>query len=276
MKWVEKIEKATIRLAAPALSILVAISGFILGFDFSKLRMKYPSWPGVFDILEHHSWFWVLFVTALLLGFANIFLSLMSPTRENLKEELESQSQKFEAITDHVQFCLEGFLWEQAKKIGFDSSGVSRISLYLHEPTHGRFFCLARRSHNSRLEQKGRSFFKDTEGCIAFGWERDWHFDNKFPDDLDENVDYQKEKYGLGKAEHKKLTMNPRLMAVKKVIDKSDRPVAVIVIESTKRQAFEEDTLRELMHEAALNCSILLTTWKDYLPNPNLAQSEGL
>ena len=97
-----------------------------------------------------------------------------------MQSALIKQKTEIEAITDHVVFCLEGFIWEQAKRAGFSVSGVSRISLYVHEPAKSRFFCLVRKSYNTKLEKKGRTFFADHEGCIAKAWEQDWHFDNDF------------------------------------------------------------------------------------------------
>ena len=193
-----------------------------------------------------------------------------------MKSALIKQKAEIEAITDHVVFCVEGFIWEQAKRAGFSVSGVSRISLYVHEPAKSRFFCLVRKSYNTKLEKKGRTFFADHEGCIAKAWEQDWHFDNDFPENESDNVAYHKSEYRILKKTFDKLTMRPKLIAVKKVVDKNDRPIALIVVESTKSNAFVEADLKSALTIAATGCATLLMAWKDHLPTPSVAQDGGL
>lgn len=206
----------------------------------------------------------------------NLFLAFTSPSRFSMQSALIKQKTEIEAITDHVVFCLEGFIWEQAKRAGFSVSGVSRISLYVHEPAKSRFFCLVRKSYNTKLEKIRRTFFADHEGCIAKAWEQDWHFDNDFPEDNSANAAYHKSEYGISKKTFNQLTMRPKLIAVKKVVDKNDRPIALIVVESTKSNAFVEADLKSALTIAATGCATLLMAWKDHLPTPSVAQDEGL
>lgn len=276
MSAIEVTEKFVVRFVAPALALVAAVSGFILTFDFQELRGQYPNWPGFFNLLEHYWMFWVFIFASIFLFFSNLFLAKISPTREELRSALHDKGEELEKITDHVSFCLEGFIWEQAKRVGFEEHGVSRISLYLHEPERSRFFLLVRKSHNYELQKKGRTFFDDDKGCIALAWQRDWHFDNDFPDDRDKAADYHKEKYKIDKKIFAGLTMKPRLLAAKRVVDKDDRPLALIVIESEKSDAFEEKQLRGAMVEAAKDCANLLIAWANHLPAPSLAQDEGL
>ena len=68
--------------------------------------------------------------------------------------------------------------------------------------------------------------------------------------------------------------MRPKLIAVKKVVDKNDRPIALIVVESTKSNAFVEADLKSALTTAATDCATLLMVWKDHLPTPSVAQDE--
>ena len=204
------------------------------------------------------------------------FLAFTSSLRFSMKSALIKQKAEIEAITDCVVFCVEGFIWEQAKRAGFSVSGVSRISLYVHEPAESRFFCLVRRSHNTKLEKKGRTFFADHEGCIAKAWEQDWHFDNCFPENESDNAAYHKSEYGISRKTFNQFAMTSKLIAVKKVVDKNDRPIALIVVESTKSNAFVEANLKSALTIAATDCANLLMVWKDHLPTPSAAQDEGL
>ena len=137
-------------------------------------------------------------------------------------------------------------------------------------------FCLVRKSYNTKLEKKGRTFFADHEGCIAKAWEQDWHFDHGFPENESDNVAYHKSEYGILKKTFNQLTMRSKLIAVKKVVDKNDRPIALIVVESTKSNAFVEANLKSALTIAATDCANLLMVWKDHLPTPSAAQDEGL
>ena len=72
------------------------------------------------------------------------------------------------------------------------------------------------------------------------------------------------------------LTMTSKLIAVKKVVDKNDRPIALIVVESTKSNAFVEADLKSALTITATGCATLLMAWKDHLPTPSVAQDEDL
>ena len=126
------------------------------------------------------------------------------------------------------------------------------------------------------MEKKGRTFFADHEGCIAKAWEQDWHFDNGFPEVDSANAAYHKSKYGISKGTFNQLTMTSKLIAVKKVVDKNDRPIALIVVASTKSNVFVEADLKSALTIAATGCATLLMAWKDHLPTPSVAQDEGL
>ena len=60
------------------------------------------------------------------------------------------------------------------------------------------------------------------------------------------------------------------------MVDKNDRPIALIVVESTKSNAFVEAALKSALTIAATDCATLLMAWKDHLPTPSVAQDEGL
>ena len=126
------------------------------------------------------------------------------------------------------------------------------------------------------MEKKGRTFFADHEGCIAKAWEQDWHFDNSFPENESDNAAYHKKEYRISRKTFNQLTMTSKLIAVKKVVDKNDRPIALIVVESTKSNAFVEADLKSALTIAATGCATLLMAWKDHLPTPSVAQDEGL
>ena len=77
-----------------------------------------------------------------------------------MQSALIKQKTEIEAITDHVVFCLEDFIREQAKRAGFSVSGVSRISLYVHEPAKSRFFLLSKKILQYQIGEKGMNFFR--------------------------------------------------------------------------------------------------------------------
>jgi hypothetical protein len=275
-KFIERAEHLSVRLFSPLLGGVVAASGFAVTLDLPKFRKERPDLSWLIDIVDHYWVFWLFIFCAILAFVVNLFLAFTSPTCFSMRSALIKQKAEIQAITDHVLFCVEGFIWEQAKRAGFSVSGVSRISLYVHEPAKSRFFCLVRKSYNTKLEKKGRTFFADHEGCIAKAWEQDWHFDNDFPEDNSANAAYHKSEYGISKKTFNQLTMRPKLIAVKKVVDKNDRPIALIVVESTKSNAFVEADLKSALTIAATGCATLLMAWKDHLPTPSVAQDEGL
>ena len=154
-KFIERAGHLSVRLFSPLLGGVVSASGFAVTFDFSKLRKERPDLSWLIDIVDHHWVFWLFIAFAILAFVVNLFLAFTSPLRYSMQSALIKQKTEIEAITDHVVFCLEGFIWEQAKRAGFSVSGVSRISLHVHEPAKSRFFCLVRKSYNTKLEKKG-------------------------------------------------------------------------------------------------------------------------
>ena len=126
------------------------------------------------------------------------------------------------------------------------------------------------------MEKKGRTFFADHEGCIAKAWEQDGHFDNGFPENESDNAVYHKKEYRISRKTFNQLTMTSKLIAVKKVVDKNDRPIALIVVETNKSNAFVEADLKSALTIAATGCATLLMAWKDHVPTPSVAQDEGL
>jgi hypothetical protein len=171
---------------------------------------------------------------------------------------------------------LDGLLRNLSKKLGFPTDGTTRISLYVHDESNRFFVPGGRYSSNPYFDRKGRTQFSDEEGCISKGWRHDWHFDAAVPDDTDEAAKYHLENYGVADSTYRSLKMKPKLFAAKKIVDSDDRPVAVLVVESEKRDAFEESDLVRNMGEAAQDLASTICAVKDHIPLPNLAAEAGL
>jgi hypothetical protein len=89
--------------------------------DFSKFRKERPDLSWLIDIVDHHWVFWSFIAFAILAFVVNLFLAFTSPSRFSMQSALIKQKAEIQAITDHVVFCVDGFIWEQAKRAGFSN-----------------------------------------------------------------------------------------------------------------------------------------------------------
>ena len=145
------------------------------------------------------------------------------------------------------------------------------MSLYVYYERGDYFFPYGRFSWNPRYRKKGRAVISNI-GCIARGWDKGWHFDADVPEPAHDAKEYFAKEYSFPRAVYRKLRMPSRLYAVRKISDEKARGLAVIVVESTKSSAFQEDELRDALDNIANQFAVVIRDLAAYLPDPSLAE----
>lgn len=163
--------------------------------------------------------------------------------RENsgLQTALEVQEKSFPVIMRQIKKQLE----QLAIELNF--SGCDRISIYVHNDN--QFLRIGRYSENPNFDKGGRPAYPDDQGCIGKAWNDDTAFVNNLPDsttNLNDYIEKLKQDWNIGKNVSRKFVMKSRTCygcSIKNA-DPPTRRIAVVIFESTKATAFEEDEIR--------------------------------
>lgn len=163
-------------------------------------------------------------------------------------KDLEEKLNGFNAIKKAIPEIINNSVIAIYENISLSID--DRITLYLL--CEDAFLPCARYSGNPSILPIKRTKYNKNKGVIQKVWETGWHFDGKFPNPT--NVkEYQKhhiKKYGLNRAEVKALSMRPTLYCGIRISDTTGRePIAVLIIESMKKNNIEEQIIREKLEK---------------------------
>ena len=256
----------------PAATAFVALLSFTLNFDSARLLPNYPIIYAIESMLSGGKALWTLAICVGILIISGAIQLLRHETITSYKKKLESSERQLNAVGDHAEMMLEGLLLNLAKRLGFSPDGQSRATIYLHVPALNLFSFCGRYSENPELRKKGRSTFPDDKGCISKGWRNGWHLDRSIPDDDADAAQYHRDTYGVAKGTYQTLKMKSKLFAVQRIKDGS-RPVAVIVVESVERSAFDDHELRAALDAASEDFGAAIGALRHYIWSPKKADS---
>ncbi len=194
------------------------------------------------------------------------------------KDNLELKSQ-MTVLSENIKNVFEGFLYRFATtKLAFggEAENTERITLYIYDDADNRFVSFGRYSANPGYKTAGRPEYPISQGCIAKGWAHGWHFDNQFAQGKAARADRHLADYSIPKKVANALSMPSRLYAAMRIKDAGGRPIAVMVVESTKNDRWDEAQLKTAMQSQDVYLAEMITRLKDYIPKPSSAGSRGL
>jgi hypothetical protein len=261
---------------APACSVLLAALTLIGEHDFGEQRQRYPDWKGLWDILDGAWTFPAIVITAGVIVILAVINIRYSNSLTSLKERLDEEIQKSSQIAENISFIVDGLLLGIARKLNYSRNGTCRISLYIKIEDRNEFVFVGRFSWNPELQRKGRNTFLADQGCIAKGWQHEWFFDASVPDNNEDANRHHQKNYNVPIAVSANLKMRAKLYAVRKILNKLDRPIGVLVIESTNREAFTEEFLKRELDQVAEDWGAFIHILVKYLPQPGIARGVGL
>lgn len=196
----------------------------------------------------------------------------------SIRSDLTKEKEKNSLIANNVESLFEGFLYQFAtNKLGFGTQATNneRITLYIHD---GRKHLVpfGRYSQNPVYRGKGRTQYPDHEGCISKAWQDGWCFDNTFPTDEISRVEKHHADYGISKRDARAFHMPSRLYAALNISDDNGKQIAVIVVESTEDNRYNEAALKAELINNQKYLAEMITRLGNYIPKPSVAKVKGL
>lgn len=271
--WNFLLDKAQ-RTVSPWLSLLILISGPFVAYDFSAAAQRNPAWRGLFDFLGAGALLTLFLIAGAIQAIVSFGLSRRDPTMQEYKEKIIEYEGQLSEVGNNIRNVFDGLLFNLAKKI--DISPVDRISIYIHDNENQVFIPCGRYSQNAVLARPGRTYYPENEGCISKGWENGWHFDNSFPITNGKRRQYESANYGLDEWVVARMRMQSNLYAVLRLDNSMGEYLAVLVVESTSADRFDEADLREKLDGAKQDFARMIGVLRAHIPNPLRAQESGL
>lgn len=260
----------------PWLSFAAAISGTLLQFDYKEQRAQLPKWVGLFDFLASGVFFWVFLISASASVIFGFLLARREKTLAQLRARISKHQSEIDEIGNNIINVFDGLLLNLGTKLGIQQSDQVRLSLYVHDKVKRRFLPCGRYSPNPTYQAPGRTHYPDSEGCIAEGWNKGWHFDNEVPEAAGARKTYNKNKYKISDQVNAAIRMQSRLYAVKRLDNALGQPVAVLVVEALQNEHFEADVIQTQLEGVADDFSRMIHTLRGYIPDPAKAAEKGL
>lgn len=124
----------------------------------------------------------------------------------------------------------------------------SRISVYCHDGSSGRFIPIARISGDPEFEKKGRPHYPDTEGVICRAWREEFYkYQYQSSSESDENwLKEQEELFSVPPDVADAFVMKS-LSSVALRIEHRDKKIGVLVIESTDKDRADATLMNSVL-----------------------------
>ncbi len=105
---------------------------------------KYPSWKGLFEIIQNNLPLTLIIVAALNLLISSLYSFFIKPSIKTLLDELEKIKEENALIAENVKKVFDGYLYQLSKKLEFGSkaSNCERVSIYIHDKSSLTLFLL--------------------------------------------------------------------------------------------------------------------------------------
>ena len=264
------------RYLMPWVSFVSLIAGGLITYDFSVLRARYPDWQGLFDILDSGILVFIFLATAVITALLSWAVNKRQKSFQELQMEIERSRDQIDEIGNNIKFLFDGLLLNLSKRLDFKQGDQSRISIYVHENSDGKFIPCGRYSPNPELRKPGRTSYPDSQGCIAKGWQNGWHFDNSFPDTNSRHKNYCQSQYDIPANIHSSMKMRSCVYAALRLDNLAGNPLAVMVVESANADQFDANQLQASMESVASDFSQMISTLRQHIPSPSDAESRGL
>lgn len=254
----------------PFLIFITTISSAFLTYSFPEdFSSQHPARFQLFNPLLEYI-IPIFGISAFMLTTITIIEIVNKKTIKKLEEENEQYKILSETISENIKELFDGFLYKFAT-IKADLENSERVTLYVHNGDNS-FIPFGRYSQNTKYSKSGRSKYPDNEGCIAKGWEKTWYFDNEFPLDSKDYLNKNKDEYNIDNKVMKKLNMQSKLYAVLR-LDVLEKPMAVIVVESTNPTKFSEKKVKKILMDQQDYLATMIAGLEQYIHKPSNAIS---
>lgn len=184
-----------------------------------------------------------------------------------LKKEIKRQKVALSQFREFIDDMIMGHLAAAANQLNFEKEEekLDRITVFVL--ANNSFFALARFSLNPDYQNIDTEKNYDChKGAISKGYANGWHYiggdDRKdHRNNMGAYTKWLKNSYGYSKEEVEDMTMKSLCYAVKRM-NKREKCLGVIVLESITPQRFTEDEAKVVLEQLSKNIDPILKTIK--------------
>lgn len=201
------------------------------------------TFPLIRDLVDYTWYTPILFAVIVIIGW------IQTNYRKDSIIDLKREYYRMENERDHLRQDKESIPYEIIKEmykhwnLGYDD----RITIYRYELEH--FVPVSRYSLNRELKKRGRDKYPKNQGFISKCWHKGHYHIENLPDYLTDEkgyLDQVSKLSNMNKGDLRNISMRSRSYYCKNLINKTDLPIAIIVIESrNKKLPINVDRLNE-------------------------------
>ena len=240
------------------------VCDIILAINIAFLE-RFGWLPEIFEFKLSRINFYFLFLYGILL--VNIYLRIVYNKKSMDYEKLSQKTKLYEKMIDtmssQTQECINKIVIDFAKKLGFSSDPLKCDRLTIFGLRNFSFFALSRYSENPVYEEIHSKEYPIDKGCIAKGYQNDWHFEvgsfSPYEKDKDAYERYMRQTYGYNHSDVRKFHMKSRFYAVKRIRTENGKNEGMVVFESIKANRFPEEYIRQELEILAQKVCDFLT-----------------
>lgn len=223
-----------------------------------------------------------LFIALLIVASIGVFINVKRKSTQKDVEELEKENRAFRSVIEDGKRNYFDIWDDKARTISqsLQLDIRTRLSIYKFINEEKCFWLLGRYSENATFRERGRVTYPSDQGVIGMAWESGEYYFGKLPSFESNSELYfaeSEKKFKLPKKTLKTMNMKSRAIYAKHIKDTNGVPVAVIVIESMKRDAFDPQKLKQDLEESYDQViNDMLDSFKSSEPSLRIAKELGL
>lgn len=214
----------------------------------------------ILNYINIRYYFVILNIVSWIIIIIKIYYTIsLQPNLEDSYNELNNKYkdavQLLTSMANNLGVILDNLVEECFNTVISSEKSNTRLTLYLISNN----FCYAiyRYSNNPTLKNISKTPHSLDKGCLKYGYEKGWYFDDSFPDanDINKYDDYLRQPHVIGNetvnfnfnhSDCKKLKHKCSIYAVKR-IDKSSKCLGLLTLESTIKTAFTENAAKRAL-----------------------------
>lgn len=223
-----------------------------------------------------------LFCAFLLLACIGVFINVRRRSTQKDVEELEKENRAFRSVIEDGKRNYFDIWDDKARTISqsLQLDIRARLSIYKFINEEKCFWLLGRYSENASFRERGRATYPSDQGVVGMAWEIGEYYFGKLPSFESNSELYfteSEKKFKLPRKTLETMNMKSRAIYAKHIKDTNGVPVAVIVIESMKRDAFDPQKLKQDLEESYDQViNDMLDSFKSSEPSLRIAKELGL
>lgn len=217
---------------------------FLCFWEYNNIRYYFV----IFNILS--------FIIIIIKFCYTIFLQPnLEENYNELNNKYKNTIQLLTSMANNLGIILDNLVEECFNTVIYSEQSKTRLTLYLISNNY--CYAIYRYSNNPNLKNISKTPHSLDKGCLKYGYEKGWYFDDSFPDpnNIREYNNYLRQphliqnesiNFNFNHADCNKLKHRCSIYAVKR-IDKSSKCIGLLTLESTTKKAFTETAAKRAL-----------------------------